>query len=196
MPVLTPNFALPVPGPLDEPCDFPEQWCGFTDAVQAVLDTFETVANRTNPWVPLAQMRLTTSVVLVPQSNVPFDTLVLNNAGMIDFDTNRTTITINRPGRFLSVLNTLSTFDPIANVWQYLQFQPTGGFAINRTPSLNAKLSQINGVDIGSTLTAVFHVTTPPVNVRVIIDWLSVTQTITVDAATLSLFWFADRGAP
>ncbi|HSJ76766.1 MAG TPA: hypothetical protein VK899_11420, partial [Gemmatimonadales bacterium] len=86
MTVLTPNFSLPVPGPLDAPCDFPQQWCDFTDGVQTVLDGFETMADRTNPVVPLAKMQLLNTVNLLETSTVPFDTLTLNNAGMVDFD--------------------------------------------------------------------------------------------------------------
>lgn len=43
MPV-TANFALPYPGALDEPCDFAQDWCAFTDATSTVLAGLQAVA--------------------------------------------------------------------------------------------------------------------------------------------------------
>ena len=195
MPVLTPNFSLPVPGPLDEPCDFPEQWCGFTDAVQTVLDGFESVANRTNPWVPLAKLELRSTVTLPTNSAIPFDTLTLNNASMVDFDNNNTTIVIKRPGRFLAVANILFVASSVANTWFNAQFLPAGAGTINRTPAVDHNLN-IGAINVGSTLTGIFHVTSPPVNVRTNVQFIGATAAILIDLAAFSLFWYADEATP
>lgn len=196
MPVLTPNYSLPVPGPLDEPCDFPEQWCGFTDAVQTVLDGFEAVANRTNPWVPLAKMELRNTVTLPANSAIPFDTLTLNNASMVDFDTNRTSIIIKRPGRFLAVLNVLFVASPTFNTLHGVQFLPAGAGVINQTPAEDTNININGNINVGSNLTGIFHVTSPPVQVRTNVELIPTANAVLIDLAAMSLFWFADGATP
>lgn len=197
MPVLTPNFSLPVPGPLDAPCDFPQQWCDFTDAVQARLDTFEAVADRTNPAVPLAKMQLSRTVTLAETSTVPFDALTLNNANMVDFDSSNTTIVIKRPGRFYAVFNALFVAPTAtSNTYFDAQILPAGAGTINRTPAIDDNFSANTTINVGSTLSAIFYVTSPPVSTRVIVQNLGATEVIRIDYASYALFWFADRGAP
>lgn len=196
MTVLTPNFALPVPSALDAPCDFPEQWCDFTTSVQTVLDTFESVANRTNPVVPLAKMQVTRTVTLLETSSVPYDTLTLNNAGMVDFDSSNTTITIKRPGRFFVVFNALFVASAASNTYFEAQMVPVGSTAINRTLAIDDNFCFSSLINVGSTLSAVMHVATPPVNVRVVVQIIGAAENVLIDLASLSLFWFADRGAP
>lgn len=196
MPVLTPNFSLPVPGPLDAPCDFPAQWCDFTNGVQAVLDDFEAVANRTNPVVPLAKMQLLNTVTLLETSTVPFDTLTLNNAGMVDFDTSNTTMVIKRPGRFFAVFNALFVASAASNTYFEAQLLPTGAGAINQTTAIDDNFCFNSLINVGSTLSAVLYVTSPPVNVRVIVQIIGASENVLIDLASFSLFWFADRGAP
>lgn len=196
MPVLTPNFSLPVPGPLDAPCDFPAQWCDFTNSVQTVLDGFETIADRTNPVVPLAKMQLLNTVNLVETSTVPFDTLTLNNAGMVDFDTSNTTMVIKRPGRFFAVFNALFVASTASNTYFEAQLLPTGAGVINQTTAIDDNFCFSNLINVGSTLSAVLYVTSPPVNVRVIVQIIGASENVLIDLASFSLFWFADRGAP
>lgn len=196
MTVLTPNFSLPVPGPLDAPCDFPQQWCDFTDGVQTVLDGFETIANRTNPVVPLAKMQLLNTVNLLETSTVPFDTLTLNNAGMVDFDTSNTTIVIKRPGRFFAVFNALFVASAASNTYFEAQLLPTGAGVINQTTAIDDNFCFNSLINVGSTLSAVLYVTSPPVNVRVIVQIIGASENVLIDLASFSLFWFADRGAP
>lgn len=196
MTVLTPNFSLPVPGPLDAPCDFPQQWCDFTNGVQTVLDGFETIANRTNPVVPLAKMQLLNTVNLLETSTVPFDTLTLNNAGMVDFDTSNTTMVIKRPGRFFAVFNALFVASVASNTYFEAQLLPTGAGVINRTTAIDDNFCFNSLINVGSTLSAVLYVTSPPVNVRVIVQVIGASENVRIDLASFSLFWFADRGAP
>jgi hypothetical protein len=190
MPVLTPNYSLPVPGALDAPCDFPQQWCDFTDAAQAVLDTFEAVADRTNPNVPMAKLELRNTVHLAVDSHIPFDTLTINNAGMIDFDANNTSITINRPGRYLAVCNVLFVYNTVANMYFNLQVLSSA-----TTPALDANLN-IGLINVGSCATGIFHIATPPRVVRVQVDMATTPSTLSIDLASLSLFWFADGASP
>lgn len=196
MPVLTPSFSLPVPGPLDAPCDFPQQWCDFTNSVQGVLDGFESIANRTNPAVPLAKMQLTRTVTLAETSTVPFDALTLNNANMVDFDASTTAIVINRPGRFFAVFNALFVASAASNTYFEAQMLPTGSGVINQTVAIDDNFCFNNQINVGSTLSGVMYVTSPPVNVRVIVQIIGAAENVLIDLASFSLFWFADRGAP
>lgn len=196
MPVLTPNFLLPVPGPLDSPCDFATQWCDFITATQAVLDTFESVADRTNPVVPLAKMELRNRTLVADNTPVPFDTLTLNNANMVDFDSNNTTITIKRPGRYIMILNVYYATSGVPLNLFVNQLQPTGASTVQRTPAIGMELDMgVAGTGIGCVLTGVLYVTSPPVNASTIVEVL-VGSTMTINSAALSLFWFADGATP
>lgn len=100
MPSLTPNFALPYPAPSDAPCDFAEQWCAFTAAVNDVFSTFEQGLARTVPAIPVAILRQT-QVTSVPNlAAMPFDAVVVDTDNMTDLDLDPYSITIRRPGRY------------------------------------------------------------------------------------------------
>lgn len=100
MPNTTLNFELPYPGPSDEPCDFPEQWCDFTNAIDAVLAGFQTTIDRTVPIIPVALLHQSESLVVVNGAAIPFDTLLVDTANMTDMDLNPYLITIRRTGRY------------------------------------------------------------------------------------------------
>lgn len=192
MTVLTPNFSLPVPGPLDDPCNFAQQWCDFTDATQGILDRFEAVANRTNPNIPIAKMELRNTVHLTTDSHIPFDTLTLNNANMVDFDTSNTTIQIKRPGRFLAVANVLFVYQPATTLYYTLDILSSAA-----EPASDSNLN-IGLINVGSCAMAIFHVTSfLPRAVRLQVGVVSgVSTTLSIDLAALSLFWFADGATP
>lgn len=100
MPNMTPNFALPYPASTDAPCDFAEQWCDFTQAIDAVFGTFQSAIDRTIPLIPMAIMQQTVSGSFVPFNPLRFDTVIVDTAGMTDIDVDQYNITITRPGRY------------------------------------------------------------------------------------------------
>lgn len=100
MPNLTPNFGLPYPGPGDAPCDFPQQWCDFTDAIDTILDGFQVTIDRTVPVIPVALLQQPSAQFVVNGGAVPFSTLLVDTAGMVDMDSNPYQITIRRTGRY------------------------------------------------------------------------------------------------
>lgn len=100
MPDFTPNFALPYPNASDQPCDFDEQWCDFTAALDSVFATLDTGLARVNPIIPIALVRQSQSVTVGSFIPVPFDTVVIDTAGMTDIDTDPFSITVTRPGRY------------------------------------------------------------------------------------------------
>lgn len=100
MPNTTTNFALPYPAPSDEPCDFPQQWCDFTNAIDAVLDGFQTTIDRTVPVIPVALLQQSVPTTVINGGAIPFDTLLVDTAGMTDMDNTPYQITIRRTGRY------------------------------------------------------------------------------------------------
>lgn len=100
MPNNTTNFNLPYPASTDEPCDFAEQWCDFTEALDGVFDGFQAVIDRTIPVVPLAILQQTVSRDIPNLGAVQFDTVLADTAGMTDIDVDPFHITVRRPGRY------------------------------------------------------------------------------------------------
>lgn len=100
MPNTTTNFALPYPSPSDEPCDFPQQWCDFVDAIDNVLDGFQATVDRTVPVIPVALLQQTEPTTVTNGGAISFDTLLVDTAGMTDMDNAPYLITIKRTGRY------------------------------------------------------------------------------------------------
>lgn len=100
MPSNTINFNLPYPNDSDEPCDFAEQWCDFTAALDGVFDTFQSAIDRTIPAVPMAIIQRTSQVSIGNFNPISFDTVLVDTARMTDIDADPFTITIKRPGRY------------------------------------------------------------------------------------------------
>lgn len=100
MPSNTINFNLPYPNTFDAPCDFAEQWCDFTDAIEGVLDTFQAGIDRAIPVVPAALVRTKLTHNIVNGQPIPFNETVLDTAGMTDLDADPYRIRITRPGRY------------------------------------------------------------------------------------------------
>lgn len=190
MTAYTPNFDLPYPTAPDAPCDFPQQWCDFTNAVTEVLDRFEAIANRTNPSVPIAKMRLTRPVLLTGDSVLAFDAVEVNNAGMIDFDVSRNRIRIQRPGRYSAEAHVMFNASTTANN--------------NYSVTINGvMLDTIRVIDLNTSFVAQVY-TTPidldiftfgPLDVSVRVN-ATLAPSFTVADAALAVYWFADRDAP
>jgi hypothetical protein len=100
MPSITPIFELPYPAPSDAPCDFAEQWCDFTQAIDTVLLTFERGLARTVPTIPMAILRQTQIVSVPNVAPMPFDAVVVDTDNMTDIDVDPYSIIIRRPGRY------------------------------------------------------------------------------------------------
>lgn len=187
MPV-TPNFALPYPGPLDPPCDFAQQWCALSDSFQGVLDAFTDVTDRTVPAIPIAQLTLTAPVTLENLIDIPFDTISLDTAGWVDFDADRTAIRVNRAGIYVAHgrCETIS----VASAQFYNMFIQTD---FNSTVASDTQ--QYNAVAtlglMGTALTTLFA----PGSFRMAMS-TSAATTITVQRAALTVFWHADRTTP
>jgi hypothetical protein len=187
----TVNFALPYPGALDEPCDFAQDWCAFTDAAQVVLSKFQTTADRVFPVQPVAKMEITTNTTIVKNSFVPFDTLTFDNAGYIDFDVSNTTMTVTRAGRFIVVFNAFMATTGVANS----RFLIDLGF-VPTSEDQSQELDRATA-SVAFSLTAYYSSVLAPFDVNVILDTDAAAATnLTIERAALSLWWHADGAAP
>lgn len=92
MPNFTPGFGLPYPSSTDEPCDFDEQWCDFTQALDTVFDGFQETLNRTVPVIPIASLAITPVVIIPEFSFIPYDRVVIDTAGWTATDVDATLI--------------------------------------------------------------------------------------------------------
>lgn len=191
MPV-TPNFALPYPGPSDAPCDFAEQWCELSDAFQGVLDTFTAITQRTVPAIPAAQLTLSTPVTITDLNPIPFDGVSLDTAGWIDFDASRSTMTIDRAGIY--VVNgrgeTVPTLNVVTTFTMAVVNSATGATVVDDSTQHNIA-GQQQGL-AGSVLLAV----TTPTTLYLTMSSSVPDTLITVQKAALTVFWHADRAAP
>ena len=186
----TANFALPYPGALDAPCDFAEDWCAFTNATSAVLDTFQVVADRTNPAVPMGKMELSTLTTIVKGSPIPFDSVTINNANFVDFDASNSTMTISRPGRYVIILNLFMSSSLVA-LSRFLTVIRADGVGIFVSDELDLATTSVSYV-----CNAIHSTTTAPFTISATIDQSSAVTTVTIQRAMLSVFWHSDGAAP
>lgn len=191
MTALTPNFALPYPTATDEPCDFAEQWCTFTDAMQTVLDRFQMSADRTSPLIPIAQMRLTAPVTLTitPQGQfapIPFDTVEVDTADWINFDSSQSSLTISRAGRFMLMGN--AGLDPV-NADNTL-------FSVRITGTTDQRLDFGADIDIGGVTAAMVVTTSPQTFELEVAESGSSNDSLTIFQATFTAYWIADGATP
>ncbi len=186
----TANFALPYPGALDEPCDFAQDWCAFTDAAQLVLSDFQASADRMYPVQPVAKMEITTNTFVVNNSIIPFDTVTFSNAGWIDFDASRTTITLNRPGRFIACFNAFMQTTFVANS----RFQIKFGLApLSEQDSTELDLATTSVAFVGN---ALYNTTTPGTNIYIQLASTAAVANLEIQYASLSVYWHSDGAAP
>lgn len=187
MTTLTPNFALPYPDALDEPCEFAQDWCAFTDAVNAIANRFQATVNRTTPVIPMARMTLTTPVTLADGSILPFDSVSVNTAGWIDFDNSATNIVTDRAGVFVAVADaTFATLDVGIHRMQL---------------GINSGIPIIDGIldyGFGPIAMNVSHIVAlnAPFTHNVRVAHNNVGSPITINKASFSVWWHADTATP
>lgn len=188
----TANFALPYPGALDEPCDFAQDWCAFTDAAAAVQADLQAIADRIYPVQPVAKLDLTVATTITRNSIVPFNTVSINNAGYIDFDVSSSTITVTRTGRWVAVFDAFMTSTGVANSRFFCEFEST--------PSSLGQSQELDlggGASVGFAANAMYNTTLVPFDVYVVMDSSALAvATLQIQRASLAVYWHADGAAP
>lgn len=186
MTAFTPNFDLPYPSGTDAPCDFAEQWCDFTDAVQTVIDGFQATVDRTIPAIPIARLLVTQPVTIVSGSTIPFDTVSVDTAGWVNFDSSTNTITIDRAG-YIVTLADARIHSALAGVID---------FTLATTSTSDRVLDMGATATVGLNCTDVKAVVSAETRTLTASRSDSATATLTVEAACFSVFWHADEASP
>lgn len=186
MTAFTPNFALPYPDALDEPCDFAQDWCGFTDAVNAVATRFENTINRTVPVIPMARMSLTVPITILNNGDIPFDSVNVNTANWIDFDASQTEIVPDRAGFFVVSANALVGTTTVLGTVITIKLDGSSLHTDNQIDRFSSS--------IGVTVSRIQQITTPaPLSVEIA---RSTAGSLTINAASFSVWWHADTATP
>lgn len=189
MPSTTPNFALPYPSPSDEPCDFAEQWCDFTAAIDGIFGTFEAGIARTVPTVPLAILRCTVQQPVPNLQLIPFDTVSADTASMTDINADPYNITATRFGRYtVSGGLELGSSGIVNNQTAMIIQNPDFTITADALDRGNAFIYRTNGFMPTITLN-------PGEKVGMTFN-VGGEMNVTVFAAWLAVYWHADREVP
>lgn len=96
-------MAIPVPAGTDPACDFAEDWCATTAAINAKIAAYQTALARAYPASPMALLRRTERLAAgyVPLAPIPMTEATFDTAGMTDLDADPTVITIQQTGRYI-----------------------------------------------------------------------------------------------
>lgn len=188
MTALTPVYGLPYPDALDAPCDFPEDWCAFTVAVDGVLDRFELGAQRVIPAIPIAKVMITSQVVIAEGAAFPWDAVAVDTAGWTDFDADNRIITVSRTARYSVVGAAILAPTGVANSSYILSFT---GVSNNDVEALCR-----NTQDIGITTQTEAQTLTAGTDVAMFVIRNGSAGNITIRSASLTVFWHADEERP
>lgn len=119
-------------------CEPSNVFCDLTAIVEEILNSFDSTVGRTATGVPFAKVARTASQVesvlsgnLVRAFQVEWDTVLADNADMVNLDADNLYVKINRPGIWWVELYMVGTPDTTANndLTSYLvQRGPTVGF--------------------------------------------------------------------
>lgn len=192
MPLYTPNFQLPYPAPSDEPCDFAEQWCLFSDAFQTQLDDYQSIIDRTTPAAPVARLLITTPTAVIEDQPIPFDTLSVDTAGWVDFDADNSSITTDRGGIFSIVGNVQVASTLVLGREINFTVHPLGFLGVSDNIIDRGNVGETLGLNITGT-----NATAVPITVYMTVATdAAVPGTVTLVTAHLAVFWHSDRAAP
>ena len=195
LPDFTANFALPYPNATDEPCDFDEQWCDFTEAVETVFARFQAGIDRAYPTIPIAMLQQTTPRSILNLENTLFDTVAIDTAGMTDIDADPFHITIARPGVYTLAAGMLFP-SPAITLNGYLDISLTqsffGGFSVSVQ---NQALDRGAGVDYH--ISAYGPARLLPQGLGIGLTHNFGNQSVkTITSSWLAVFWHADSMVP
>lgn len=135
MPTCTPFYGLPYIIGSDRPCDQSPVWCDFAAAVDAELSRFDEIVDRTIDTIPMAQVRLTLPRTQATNPGgsatilVPFDTVDVDTANMVDLAASPFTITLPRFGVYMVYFTVEGTTAGSNIQWRVSAQHPTDSVA-------------------------------------------------------------------
>ena len=189
MPLYTPTWMLPYPAPSDPPCDFAETWCDLSDAFQVAIDGFTETIDRTEPAIPMAQLRLTEPYTLISGVPIVFDTLGVDTAGWINFDADPSAIVTDRGG-YIGVSANATVQSTGTTPVTFQLYMVSGAPSLIDTQIDQGTANTVYGLQLSGltllTSAASFGLTVA----RTSDDEISLLQ------AQMTVFWHSDRAAP
>jgi hypothetical protein len=181
-------MKLRYPNALDKPCDWDESWCTFTGDIDAVFTKWENGLNRSYPAVPFAMLQLTAQVNVGNSQPVPFDTVVVDTAGMTDLDADPYGIIIPKTARYTVA-------------WYFKQL--TGGIVNGQISGSGGTVPTIQhlildrNIALGYGNTTDFDVFTFLQGDRIVLTTFESGATSrTILEAWLAVYWHADQEMP
>lgn len=106
MTTCTPLYRLEYAVGSDRPCDIGDTLCDFAATVESNLDRLDDIIDRAVDTIPMAVVRLTTPLLYTPGVDggtnlaIPFDTVDVDTADMVDLAANPYVITVPFYGRY------------------------------------------------------------------------------------------------
>lgn len=187
MPIPTPLMGLLYPGPGDAPCDFDEDWCGFTGGIDAVFDRWEAGLARAYPAIPAAKMRQTELTTIFNSTQIRFSEVTFDSIGMTNIDADPYTITCQRSGRY-SVAGFIEEIDASGGA---------GAQSVLQIASTTFSVSEANTVLVLGGGTYRNTVYWPSVSMNVgdrvqLLPFLSGQTQRTIIEASLAVWWHSD----
>lgn len=195
LPNVTANFALPYPSASDAPCDFDTQWCDFTASIDTVFARFQAGIDRSVPTIAIALVQQTTPRNILNLENTPFDTVVIDTAGMTDLDADPFHITIPRPGVYTLAAGMLFP-SPGLSINGFLSIQVTQDVFAGFSADCQAEdIDRGAGVDYH--ITAYQPANLLPQGLRLGLTHNFGNQSVkTITSSWFSVFWHADSMVP
>ena len=182
-------MVLPYPGPGDAPCDFDEQWCQFTGAIDALFDRWESGLARAYPAVPAAKLRQTELTTVFTSTPVQFSEATLDTAGMTNLDADPFTITVPRTARY-SVAAFIEENDASGGAGAQ------SALTISTPNSSESNIILVLGAGVYRNVTT-WPVVSIPEGGRVQLNvFLSGQSTRTIAEASLAVIWHSDVTRP
>lgn len=182
-------MRFPYPSPGDRPCDFDEQWCQFTGAVDQMFDRWEAGLARAYPAIPAAKLRQTELTPLLNFSPIPMSEVSLDTAGMTNLDADPYGITVRRAGRY-TIWATILENDATGGAGGQSQLFIDVQSAVEANSVLVLGPGQYRNVTYwpAITLAAGSRVT--------MFGFLSGQASRTLNGASLAVFWHSDTVRP
>lgn len=187
---LTPLYDLPFPNALDEPCEFPQDWCAFTAAVDVVLDRLELGAQRVIPAIPIAKVLITEPVTLNAGQAFPWESVSIDTSGWTNFDSDNRIITVSRTARYSVLGAALVGPSGTANS-SYVMLIDNVLFVDPDYLDRN-----VAGVNIGITAQNDSDEISAGTQISMSVIRSGSSGTIPLQSASLTVFWHADEERP
>lgn len=206
MTTCTPLYGLEYAIGTDPPCNIGTTLCDFADSVETQLDALDAIVDRTIDTVPMAIVTLSVTATLSSLGGtfqLPWDTVNVDTASMVDLTGNSYAITLPRYGRYwvswyfqingLAVSSSetayLSSVNAISPPSSSNITGPNSGFYSDG--SSVQYMSAAAEIRFGPSPSTITNVSGTPGSTGIALS-VNVSNGATIPSATLSAIWIGD----